>query len=200
MKIFGLIVSFALLLNIIPPSRAQLSYQFPKRKQQQQTQSAATRGCERKLPQLQILAPADHVAASAAERPTFLFSISEQPLHPLKISLTQPHAPQALWKDERRVERGIFSVSLPESLQLSPGQDYILTAALPCDPEKPESSSYVRVVFQRAAMPSERGAKWEQSPELFTQWGLWYDALYWSYQNSPSQFEALLKLAGIQLP
>ena len=200
MKILGLILSFGLLLNIIPPSRAQLSYQFPKRKQQQQTHSAATRGCERKLPQLQILAPADHVAASAAERPTFLFSISGQPLHPLKISLTQPHVAQALWKDERRVERGIFSVSLPESLQLSPGEDYILTAALPCDPEKPESSSYVRVVFQRAAMSPSQSAKGGHSPEVLVQSGLWYDALSWSYQNSPLQFEALLKLAGIQLP
>ncbi len=200
MQIFGLIISFGLLLNIIPPSRAQLSYQPPQRKQQQQTQSAATRGCERNLPRLQILAPADRVAASAAKRPTFLFSISEQPLHPLKISLTQPYLPQALWKDERRVERGIFSVSLPESLPLSPGKDYILTAAMPCDPEKPESSSYVRVVFQRVAMPPSKGAKGEQSPELLTPSGLWYDALYWSYQNSPPQFEALLKLAGIQLP
>ena len=155
MNIFQLWFGLGLFLSFQPPAFAQLTYQPPpERRQQQKTQSAATRGCSQPLPRLQLLAPSDHVAATAAVQPTFLFHLSSSAPHPLKISLTQPHMTAFLWQEDRAVKSGgILSVTLPESVKLQPQRDYILTAELPCHPAHPDQSSYVRAVFKLVSPP-----------------------------------------------
>lgn len=205
MKILQLLFALGLSLSLLPAALAQqLTYRPPERRQQQQkTQSAATRGCSQPLPRLQLLAPPDRVAATAAGQPTFLFHLSGPAPHPLKISLAQPQVAEALWQDERVVKSGgVLSVTLPESVSLEPERDYILTAELPCHQERPDGSSYVRVVFKRVSPPTvtpvPAGTPTDRVAALAGR-GLWYDALALSYQESRLDFQRLLMSIGLEL-
>lgn len=205
MKILQLLLALGLSLSSLPAALArQLTYRPPERRQQQQkTQSAATRGCSQALPRLQLLAPPDHVAATAASQPTFFFYLSVPAPYPLKISLAQPYVADTLWEEERAVESGgVLSVTLPESVKLQPKRDYILTAELPCHQERPDESSYVRAVFKRVSPPTvtpvPAGTPTARVAALAGR-GLWYDALALSYRESRPDFQRLLTSIGIKL-
>jgi hypothetical protein len=204
MKILQLLFGLGLSLSFLPPALAQLTYQPPpERRQQQKTQSATTRGCSQPLPRLLLLAPPDHVAATAAAQPTFLFYLSGPSPQPLKISLTRPYVAAALWQDERELNSGgVLAVTLPPSVQLETEADYILTAELPCHRERPDESSYVRVVFKRVAAPAQTPAPTSEPTERVAALagrGLWYDALALSYQESRPDFQHLLTSIGLEL-
>ncbi len=184
---------------------AQLTYRpSSSRQQQQQTQSATTRGCGSSVAQLQLLAPGDRVAVTVSKHPTFLLSVSDMPDSAITVSLTQPHVAETLWKTSRIIKsKGIFSVKLPASVKLQNNTDYILTVELPCDTLNPDSSVFVRVVFEkvgwaRQTFNPDEGLNQFQAENLANQ-GIWYDTLAWSYENSPSHFQSLLNQAGISL-
>ncbi|MGH2415809.1 MAG: DUF928 domain-containing protein [Microcystaceae cyanobacterium] len=208
----GLTISAFLLIN--HTALAQLTYKPPtNRKQQQQAQSATTRGCGKESAQLRVLAPSDRVAVTVSAEPTFLIYVSRKPNYPLEISLTRPYVTQTLWKSTQIIEReGIFRVTLPESLKLEENIDYILTAALPCALNNPDSSVFVRVVFQKISLSDKNRSQASSNlvgtqerqfdskqGEFLAANGIWYDALFWSYKNSPSDFQSLLNQGGIQL-
>jgi hypothetical protein len=132
-----------------------------------------------------------------------LFYLSGPAPHPLKISLAQPQVAAALWKEERDVNSGgVLSATLPESVQLEPERDYILTAELPCHQERPDGSSYVRAVFKKVAAPAlapvATGTLTARLAVLAGR-GLWYDALALSYRESRPDFQRLLTSIGIKL-
>lgn len=184
---------------------AQLTYRpSSSRQQQQQTQSATTRGCGSSVAQLQLLAPGDRVAVTVSKHPTFLLSVSDVPDYPLEISLTRPHAAETLWQTSKIIKRkGIFSIKLPESVKLQNNTDYILTVKLLCDLLDLDSSVFVRAVFEkvgwnRQTFNPDSSLDQKQAESLANQ-GIWYDTLAWSYENSPANFQSLLNQAGISL-
>lgn len=180
------------------PSPAQMNYAEKKSKDQQETSSAAMRGCRRHLPKLQLLAPADQIAVMGQKR-TFLLNLSELPPYPLKFSVLEPYVAEALWRKELKVEKpGLFSLSLPQTINLEPNKNYIFTAVIPCDPDDPSSSSYVRVLFQQSSVPNQELQPVEQVSRLLLE-GIWYDALWIAYQNKLPEFRQLLEMQGIEL-
>ena len=86
--LFILLVGFLWSLTNTAQSLAQLNYSEKKTKNQQQTSSAAMRGCRGNVAQLQLLAPSDEIAVMGAEK-TFLLNISELSPYPLKISILE---------------------------------------------------------------------------------------------------------------
>ena len=179
-------------------SLAQVNYSEKKTKNQQQTSSAAMRGCRRNLPKLQLLAPADQIAVMGDEQ-TFLLNLSELPPYPLKLSILEPYVPSALWRKQLKVEKpGVLKISLPQTINLDPDKDYIFTATIPCDPDYPGSSSYVRVLFQKSSFQYEEKEPVEKVSRLLAA-GIWYDALLIAYQNKLSEFRQLLEMQGIEL-
>ena len=190
--------SIFILAHALPTLAHNLSYQPPERPAQQQTETSVTRGCQQNLPKLQILAPEDHVALTG-QRQTFLLNMSHKPPSSLRISIHQPYVPQALWKDELEVEAaGILPITVPPSLNLRSNQDYILTVAISCPPEEIDSSSYVRVVFQSVAhLKLEKEMETTEQVSYLLNRGIFYDALFLSYQNKLPEFQEILKLVGI---
>ena len=180
------------------PSLAQLNYSEKKTKNQQQTSSAATRGCRGNLPKLQLLAPADQISVIGSEK-TFLLNISELSPYPLKLSVLEPYVPQALWEMELiPKEAGLLKVVLPRTINFKPEHDYIFTATIPCDPDVPGRNIYVRALFQKSYLQYEEKRPKEKVSRLLAE-GIWYDALWISYQNKLPEFKQLLEMQGIEL-
>ena len=197
-KILSLGVGLLWSLISTLPSQAQMNYSEKKSKNQQHTSSSAMRGCRRNLPKLQLLAPADQIAVMGEKR-TFLLSLSELPPYPLKFSVLEPYVPEALWRQELKVQApGIFQISLPAHLNLAAEQNYILTVTIPCDPEIPGSSSYVRVLFQKSTVQYQEKQPIAQVSRLLAE-GIWYDALWIAYQHELPEFRQLLQMQGIEL-
>ena len=193
----AILSSIFILCHALPTLAHNLNYQPPKRPAQQQTETSVTRGCQQNLPKLQLLAPEDHVALTGQKR-TFLLNMSHRPPSSVRISIHQPHVPQALWKDELEVEAaGILPITVPPAVNLRSLQDYILTVAISCPPEK-ISSSYVRVVFQSVDnLKLEKEMETKEQVSYLLNRGVFYDALFLSYQNKLPEFQEILKLVGI---
>ena len=219
-------ILFILLLGLlwsvtnIPQTQAQLNYSEKKNSNQQQTSSGATRGCRKTLPKLQLLAPSDEIAQIGEEQ-TFLLNLSELSPYPLKISILEPYVPESLWSTQLRpTKSGLLKVSLPKTVNLKPHQEYIFTATIPCDPNSPSSSIYVRALFQKnpLLLPSDLSGRSERSSgtvrsrsgrrsliapqkriSRLLEQGIWYDALWISYQYQLPEFKQLLEQQGIEL-
>jgi hypothetical protein len=197
-KILSLSVTFLLNLAICIPVHPQMNYVEKKSKNQQETSSASMRGCRHNLPKLQVLAPGDHIALMGKKQ-TFLLNLSEIPPLPLKISILEPYVAEALWEQELKVEAdGIFHISLPKTINLQPDKDYIFTATIPCEPEKPSTSSYVRVLFQKSSFQYQEQTPVKQVHHLLAE-GIWYDALWIAYQNNLPEFKELLEMESIEI-
>ena len=197
-RLFIITVGLFWSLTNTAQSLAQLNYSEKKTKNQQQTSSGATRGCRGNLPQLQLLAPPDKIAVMGSEK-TFLLNLSELSPYPLKISILEPYVPESLWTTELRPKQpGLIKVSLPKTIALKPNQDYIFTATIPCNPEIPGSSIYVRALFQKSSLQYQDVPPVKQISLLLDQ-GIWYDALWISYQNKLPEFKQLLEMQGIEL-
>lgn len=198
-KILTLVLSAVTLCNLnIAQSLAQVNYAEKKTKNQQQTTSASMRGCRRNLPKLQLLAPADQIAVMG-ERQTFLLNLSTLPPYPLKLSILEPYVPEALWQKELKVEApGILKVSIPTNINLDPDKEYIFTATIPCQPNYPSSSSYVRVLFEKSLFEYKEKQPVEKVSRLVAA-GIWYDALLIAYENKLPEFKQLLEKQGIEM-
>ena len=157
-----------------------------------------SRGCRRNLPTMQILAPSNHIAM-LGEKQTFLLNLSEVPPFPVQLSVLEPYVPESLWFDQVQVEKsGLLPIALPDTINLEPHKDYIFTAVIPCEPDSPSSSTYVRVLFQKSWHQSEQEEPSQQVERLLRQ-GIWYDALWIAYVHQLPAFKQLLQRQEIEL-
>lgn len=180
----------------------KFSYSASQRAAQQKTETTAIRGCRQNLPKMQILAPKDYVAITG-ERQTFLLKITDKPSSPLKVSINQPYISHSLWRAQVTVTQpGIFALTIPDSVDLQSNLDYILTVSIPCSEENTSSSKYVRIFFQYAEDKSISLDEETEAGEIVNSLlnrGLFYDALFFSYQHKLPQFKQILEEVGIQL-
>lgn len=200
MKILPLIkLTFGFALISTSAMAETLTYQPPPRKeQQQQAISSASRGCRRKLPKMQLLAPLDHIAMMGEEK-TFLLNLSELPPFPLQLSVLEPYVPESVWEDQVKVKKsGFLPISLPDNINLDPNKDYIFTVVIPCDEDSPSHSSYVRVLFQKSSNQYQKEEPLKQISRLLAG-GIWYDALWIAYFHQLPQFKQILEKQGIEM-
>lgn len=207
-SLFGIVSLYLASSLVLPdtlPVLAQINYTVPReaRRETQRTTSSASRGCPVPLPTLQILAPKDRIASTAEVSPTFLVHVSGKSPHPLKVSVTAPSRTEPLWSSEVGIQGEGIEV-IKTSPKLEAGKIYVFTVVIPCNPARPGSGAFARVVFERVGGEGEPvGSRFSLGSSVSDRPGErgenWYDAIVRAYYSSRDGFRALLKREKIEL-
>ena len=194
-----LLTTIGILLFTTLSVTAEEKQRLAGEKSQQQTQSGSIRGCRLDLPNLQVLAPRNRIA-TIGEAQTFLLKVSEIPPYPIKVSITQPYVSDTVWLDELIVNQaGIITVTIPDNITLKPDTDYIFTASIPCGENQLSGSKFVRIFFQYADNQLISQKNQDENINTLLKNDIFYDALFFSYQQRLPQFEQILELEGIEI-
>jgi Domain of Unknown Function (DUF928) len=180
-------------------------------KRTSRTKGAGSRGCDRAAsPELQLLAPNDHIPTTASTHPTFYWYISVTKL-PVRLTLVEPGVVKPIVDRRFIVTRpGVVGVKLPSDVPgLVVGKQYRWTVAIVCDEERPSANTYAYSWISRVAATPELKSKLAEVSNssqnrslVYAQAGIWYDALSssimnYEINNQDKLFSRLLAQAGI---
>ncbi len=196
-----------------------LSYTSPpennRNSSSQRTTTSTSRGCNEQEPPITIVIPAQQIATTALNHPTFLLYVPSAPSRPIKISVTEPNVTESIFETDLTVTKsGFHSVSIPASRQgLESSKIYVLTVGLLCNPQRPSQSAYTRISLKKVALDSQTKRLLEKAKseleraQIYEKAGIWYDAIasgYKAKQNSNPQtisyFNHLIEEAQISIP
>ena len=152
------------------------------------TAGGASRGeCQvsRVQDNLTALIPDTSVALTVSAAPTFWFYVP--------YTLTKNHAAELVIKDSEEnfvyhnkfsgkdIDRGITSVSVPDTVELSTDRNYKWYFVIYCDEQNPNTFVYVNGLVKRVANPVSQRQVTQSDREaelsLYTQAKIWHDAL-----------------------
>ena len=170
-------------------------------KRKSRTQGAGSRGCDAfstrgfddgshsdhraANPELQLLAPNDHIPTTVSTHPTFYWYISATSL-PVRFTLVEPGVIKPVADRRFRVTRpGVVGVKLPSDVPgLVVGKQYRWTVAIVCDEERPSANTYAYGWISRVVATPELKSKLAKVSNnsqnrslVYAQSGIWYDAL-----------------------
>jgi hypothetical protein len=143
----------------------------------------STRGA-RIMPILTALAP-DHTGLTGEEQPTLFWYLAGTSPYPVELTITDDRSPQPLFKTRivGPIQAGIQRIRLAETgVQLAKGVLYRWAVALVVDPAGPSRDNRAGGTIERVESPKDLRAKLKQAgkaqtPSIYAQAGLWYDAL-----------------------
>lgn len=194
-------------------SQANQGYVPPAKDQKQQEATASgSRGCPGKPVDITSLIPTDHTPTTISAHPNFLFLVKSVPNLPVRFSLVEPGVIESLWKENLTVNRsGILLVSIPPSVSLDVGKEYVWNLEVVCNPSRPSESWYFRAVITRVPLKPELAQKLAEANSeiekavILASNGIWYDAIAISYHTrdeakANSYFQQLLAQIGLSLP
>jgi hypothetical protein len=157
------------------------------------------------------LIPTNHTPTTISTHPDFLFSVKSIPNLPVRFSLIEPGVIEPLWKSDIAVNRaGILSVSIPQTVSLDVGKEYVWNLEVVCNPSRPAENWYIRAVIRRVPLKPELAVKLAEADSesekavILANNGIWYDAVYYSYKgkneaDSTSYFKQLLSQIGLSI-
>ncbi len=164
-------------------------------KRKSRTKGAGSRGCDAfegsrsdyrvANPELQLLAPNDHIATTVSTHPTFYWYISATSL-PVRFTLVEPEVSKPVADRRFLVTRpGVVGVKLPSDVPgLVAGKEYRWTVAIVCDEDRPSANIYAYSWISRVAATPELKSKLAKVSSnsqnrslVYAQSGIWYDAL-----------------------
>ena len=144
----------------------------------------SSRGIGDGLPMLSVLAP-DHTGLTTQEQPSLYWYLSKPTTYPVELTIIDDQTIQPLL--EKRIggpiQPGVQRVRLADySLRLSPGVLYRWSVALVVDADNRSRDILAGGFIQRIALPEVLPAKlaragMAQTPHIYAEAGLWYDAL-----------------------
>ena len=160
------------------------------------TKGAGSRGCDANgnssrsdhraaSPELQLLAPNNHIPTTVSAHPTFYWYVSATTL-PVRFTLVEPGVVKPIAERRFLVTRpGVVGVKLPSDVPgLVAGKQYRWTVAIVCDEERPSANTYAYGWISRVAVTPELKSKLakvsnnSQNRSLaYAHSGIWYDAL-----------------------
>ncbi|NJL50978.1 MAG: DUF928 domain-containing protein [Hydrococcus sp. SU_1_0] len=194
-------------------SQTNYGYVPPAKDQKQQEATASgSRGCPGKPVDITSLIPTSHTATTISAQPNFLFLVKSVPNLPVRFSLIEPRVTEPLWKSNITVNRaGILSVSIPPTVSLDVGKEYVWNLEVICNPSRPSENWYNRAVIKRVSLKPELAAKLDETNSetekavILANNGIWYDAIAISYHSrdeakAHSYFQQLLAQIDILLP
>lgn len=164
-------------------------------KRKSRTQGAGSRGCDAfdglrsdhraANPELQLLAPNNHIPTTVSTHPTFYWYISATSL-PVRFTLVEPGVIKPVADRRFRVTRpGVVGVKLPSDVPgLVAGKQYRWTVAIVCDEERPSANTYAYGWISRVVATPELKSKLAKVSSnsqnrslVYAHSGIWYDAL-----------------------
>lgn len=194
-------------------NRASQGYVPPaKDSKQQKATASGSRGCLSEAVDIAPLIPTDRNATTISSNPSFSFLVKSQPNFPATFSLVEPGVVKPVWEEELNIEQtGIFSVSLPQKVNLEVGKEYVWNLKVICNPNRPSENWYIRAVIQRVPVTAELTRELEQADTeakkaaILVREGIWYDAIAIGYHSQhklkdTSYFKQLLARIGLSLP
>jgi hypothetical protein len=132
---------------------------------------------------LTALAPIDHNGQSIANRPTFVWYVSDQKTYPVIFQLWNADE-ERLYQVKLQSRPGLMQLSWPiDQPELQPGVKYHWRVVLVCDSGSPSRNVNIETMLEIVEPSGELQAELSktQDPirqiELYAQNGLWYDAL-----------------------
>jgi hypothetical protein len=210
---FGLLILFFSNFDkLAQSSQTNHGYVPPAKDQKQQKATASgSRGCPGKSVDITSLIPTNHTPTTISTHPDFLFSVKSVPNLPVRFSLIEPGVIEPLWKSDITVNRaGILSVSIPQTVNLDVGKEYVWNLEVVCNPSRPAENWYIRAVIRRVPLKPELAQKLDEANSetekavILANNGIWYDAVYYSYKgkneaDSISYFKQLLSQIGLSI-
>jgi hypothetical protein len=210
---FGLVfLFFSNFDKLAQSSQTNHGYVPPAKDQKQQKATASgSRGCPGKSVDITSLSPTNHTPTTISTHPNFLFSVKSVPNLPVRFSLIEPGVIEPLWKSDIAVNRaGILSVSIPQTVNLDVGKEYVWNLEVVCNPSRPAENWYIRAVIRRVPLKPELAVKLAEADSesekavILANNGIWYDAIYHSYKgknevDSMSYFKQLLSQIGLTI-
>ena len=144
----------------------------------------SSRGIEDKLPMLSVLAP-DHTGLTVQEQPSLYWYVSKSTMYPIELTIIDNQTIQPLLEGRISgpVEPGVQRVRLADDgVRLSLGVPYRWFVALVVDPDNRSRDILAGGAIERIAPPEALRAKLAragnaQTPSIYAEAGLWYDAL-----------------------
>jgi hypothetical protein len=198
--------------NLAKNNQANRGYVPPnKDKQQQNATASGSRGCQRNPVNITPLIPTDHHPTTISTHPNFLFLVKSEPKLPVHFTLVEPGVAKPVWETKLIVERsGIMSVSIPQNVNLKTNKEYVWNLVVACNPERPSENYYIRASVKRVSSSQQlaqeisQANSYYQKASILARAGIWYDAIYTSYQGqndpgSASYFKQLLSQVGLTI-
>ena len=174
-------------------ANVRAEYKPPDTGQQQQNQSAGSRGCSESLPTIILAAPDNHIAQTIRDNPVFFVKISKASSEPVLISVYDPNQIDAFWKQELQlVPQQWTKITVPK-LPLEINTNYAVSLSIPCG-GLISSGQTLQLLFKKVASPTtSKNLNFEQLAEL----GIWYDALFLAYEQNRDAFMQYLENIGL---
>ena len=188
--------------NYIPPQNASAPTSAP-------TITGRRGGCSgNEITSLTALAPQSHVGQTISTHPTFSWYVPNSQSLPMEFHLEE-YSDQGdrnrIYNIELQSTPGIMSLSLPENQPgLATGRRYRWQVVLLCNPNHPSSALVAGAEIERVETPSILDIRLgivddrAQRANLFTESGLWYDAVAALQGAKTSQFELLENLSHLE--
>lgn len=159
-------------------------YNPPKRGAPGGRVGGGTRGIQRETFVLSVLAP-DHSGFTTSEQPALYWFISNSTSLPIEITVMDPQGVQPILETRLTapVKAGIQRVRLADyNIRLAPGAAYRWFVAVVPDADRRSKDIMAGGAIERVEVPDELNAKLNKAGKngaffLYTEAGLWYDAL-----------------------
>jgi len=166
------------------PSTSAPVYIPPKRGNPGGRVGGGTRGIQREVFVLSVLAP-DHSGFTTSEQPSLYWYISNSTSLPVELTVMDPQGVQPILETRvpAPVQAGVHRLRLADhNIRLSPGAPYRWFVAVVPDADRRSKDILAGGAIERVEVPAELTAKLTKAqksevPFLYAEAGLWYDAV-----------------------
>jgi hypothetical protein len=182
----GLVLAFPLasFAADAQPSTGGAVYKPPKRGAPGGRVGGGTRGIQRDVFVLSVLAP-DHSGFTTSEQPSLYWYISAATSLPVELTLMDPQGVQPILETRitTPVQAGVHRVRLADhSIRLSPGAPYRWFVAVVPDAERRSKDILAGGAIERVEAPEELKSKLAKAQKtelasIYAEAGMWYDAV-----------------------
>ena len=209
---FGLVLLFfSNFFQLAQSSQTNYGYVPPaKDRKQQKATASGSRGCPGKSVDITSLIPTDRTSTTISTHPKFLFSVESVPNNlPVRFTLVEPGVTEPIWESDVAINQsGILTVSIPPTVNLDVGKEYVRNLEIICNRNRRSESWLDQAVIKRVPLKPKLARKLDEANSEFEKAvilannGIWYDAIAISYHSrdeakANSYFHQLLAQIGI---
>jgi Domain of Unknown Function (DUF928) len=176
--------TLAMPLYVLAADSGGTVYKPPKRGTPGGRVGGGTRGTQREVFVLSVLAP-DHTGLTTSEQPSLYWFISGSTSLPVELTVMDPEGVQPILETRLAapIQPGVHGVRLADhNIRLKPGAAYRWFVTVVPDSDRRSKDILAGGAIERVDVPSDLKAKLAtaKKPELFSLYadaGMWYDAV-----------------------